>query len=123
MIRLSEKKLVKLYDLRDIGSDVKRALPGDLLVYHGHVVILERSYSFEGKRGDIIHATSGREIRGPAMGIQRARNVDLANFKGRLQRVLRHRDIWLLDNIIDKNKPKKRLRPIKLKTHAKKWQE
>ena len=65
--------------------------PSDLIVYEGHVVLLERLH--KGGRGDIIHATSGRELRGPGQGIQRARFVPLENFKGPILAVLRHIDL------------------------------
>ena len=65
--------------------------PSDLIVYEGHVVLLEKLH--KGGRGDIIHATSGRELRGPGQGIQRARFVPLENFKGPILAVLRHIDL------------------------------
>jgi hypothetical protein len=79
------------YHLRDIGARVQRALPGDLLVYEGHVVLLERRLP-QG-RGDIIHVTSGRDLKGPGLGLQRERNVPLSGFRGPLQRILRHKDL------------------------------
>lgn len=83
--------LAKKYHLLDIGPSVDRAMPGDLLVYDGHVVLLEK----KGKdgRGDVIHVTSGRDLRGPGNGIQRERQALLASFRGPVLRVLRHLDL------------------------------
>lgn len=88
---LSAPELAKKYKLLDIGSNLTRAMPGDLLVYDGHVVLLEK----KGKdgRGDLIHVTSGRELRGPGHGIQRERQAMLASFRGPVLRILRHLDL------------------------------
>ena len=53
----SPEVLARDYHLLDIGRDLTRAMAGDLLVYEGHVVMLEK----RGKdlRGDVIHVTSG----------------------------------------------------------------
>lgn len=91
MLNLSKKKLLHAYKLVDIGADERNAQPGDLLVYHGHVVLLERNY-FDG-HGDILHATSGSEIRLPGQGIQRKRRAPLASLRGPLRRILRHADL------------------------------
>ncbi len=91
MNELSAEHLAKRYAMLDIGNKVDRAMPGDLLVYKGHVVFLEK----KGKngRGDVIHVTSGRELRGPGHGIQRERHAELASFRGPVLRVLRHLDL------------------------------
>jgi cell wall-associated NlpC family hydrolase len=89
MLALSPAELKKRFSLVHIANgSVERAEPGDLLVYSGHVVIL----TSKGKhgRGDIIHATGGKDIREPGQGIQRERNVILESFRGPLLRVLRH---------------------------------
>lgn len=91
MNSLSPQELAGRYQLLDIGSSLTRAMPGDLLVYEGHVVLLEKKYP-DG-RGDLIHSTSGRELRGPGNGIQRERRADLANFRGPILRILRHLDL------------------------------
>lgn len=106
MLGYSSQTLKKRYKYIDIGRDVRRAEPGDLLVYKGHVALLEafssqeivklsqkvrkRTSSEMVIRGDIIHATGGREIRSPGAAIQRERFVDLAYFRGPVQRILRH---------------------------------
>jgi hypothetical protein len=91
MLALSKKKLKRNYKMIDIGSDSRVALPGDLLVYPTHVVMLEKNY-LDG-HGDIIHATGGGEIRIPGQGIQRKRRTPLASLGGPLQRILRHQDL------------------------------
>ena len=94
MLSLSSLALRRRYQLVDLASDLSRAAIGDLLVYDGHVVILERiaapTIGQEEWRGDVVHATGGREITGPGAGIQRARFADLAHFRGPLLRILRH---------------------------------
>jgi hypothetical protein len=65
-----------------------------MLVYDGHVVILERIHPAlkkgDGIRGDVIHATGGRDIKLPGQGIQRERFVEIAHLRGSLRRILRH---------------------------------
>ncbi len=92
MNNLSPQDLAGRYNFLDIGSSISRAMPGDLLVYDGHVVLLEKKYS-DGQHGDVIHSTSGRELRGPGNGIQRERRARLQNFRGPILRVLRHLDL------------------------------
>lgn len=91
MNNLSAPQLAKKYNLLDIGPNLSRAMPGDLLVYNGHVVLLEK----KGKdgRGDVIHVTSGKDLRGPGHGIQRERHAMLASFRGPVLRILRHLDL------------------------------
>lgn len=95
MRALSATALASQYQLLDLGSDPERAQPGDLLIYDGHVVILERRHADQpglpAGRGDIIHSTSGRAVRRPGEGIQRERFVSLGDFRGPLRRILRHR--------------------------------
>jgi hypothetical protein len=88
---LSAEELAKRYNLLDIGDRIERAMPGDLLVYQGHVVLLEKK-GRDG-RGDVIHVTSGRDLRGPGHGIQRERQAMLASFRGSVLRILRHLDL------------------------------
>ena len=93
MLELSAEALRRRYRLVDIGRDSRAAQPGDLLVYRGHVVILERVHPVESGqrlRGDIVHATGGRDIRLPGQGIQRERMADLGGLRGPLLRILRH---------------------------------
>ncbi|MEN9833999.1 MAG: hypothetical protein RL011_192 [Pseudomonadota bacterium] len=109
MLSLSSDALRQRYHLVDLGEDPARAEPGDLLVYDGHVVLLERLYPLQvaarvrggeavfGQgpiiRGDIVHATGGGPIRRPGEGIQRQRFVDLGRFRGVLRRILRHTEV------------------------------
>lgn len=98
MLQLSKQELFKKYRLMDVGTDVKALQTGDLLVYDGHVVMLE-ILAKELGYGDIIHATSGREIREPGQGIQRKRMALLSNFRGPLLKVLRHRDLMQIKSL------------------------
>lgn len=113
MSALSSAALKKKYHLLDLGSDVSKVRPGDLLIYRGHVVILEaltpmeivklqdsqssdksrNLYASLPIRGDVIHATGGGAIQTPGAGIQRQRFVDLRNFRGTLLRILRHESL------------------------------
>jgi hypothetical protein len=89
MLDSDRLSLSRKYQLIDIGQDASRSLPGDLLVYRGHVVLLLEKSSAD--RGRIIHATGGKDIRLPGQGIQTERNVLLAQYRGPLLRILRHR--------------------------------
>lgn len=90
MIRSTERQLENEYSLEFVGREPTIAQPGDLLVYRGHVVLLEKNHG-DGT-GDIIHATGSRDINGSGQGIQRARFVNIGVFRGRgpLQKILRH---------------------------------
>ncbi len=94
MRELSSATLRRRYNLLDLGRDVYAAGPGDLLVYDGHVVLLERIHARQGRdgvlRGDVIHATGGRDIKLPGQGIQRERYVEIAHMRGPVRRILRH---------------------------------
>jgi len=104
MLDLPTQKLLHQHNLRDVGLDPSRFLPGDLLVYRGHVVILEKLHGKDG-RGDIIHATGGRDLKGPGAGIQRERFVPLMSFRGSLLRVLRHVNLSLSNGGSDLKTP------------------
>jgi hypothetical protein len=88
LLELSPDKLVQQYGLKPVEIYLDDILAGDLLVYRGHVVIVERVH----ERGvaDIIHATGGKDLKVPGQGIQRERFVRVANFRGPLLRILRH---------------------------------
>jgi hypothetical protein len=91
MVNLSGMRLERDFGFMALAPDATRALPGDLLVYKGHVVLLERTHA--GGKGDIIHATGGRDIKEPGQGIQRERWADLGRFRGPLLRILRHKSL------------------------------
>lgn len=91
MLGLSTRTLLNRYHYRIVDIDNIMFKPADILVYKGHVVLLEK-YHKKG-RGDLIHATSGKDLKGPGLGIQRERQADLLNFRGPLRRVLRHRSL------------------------------
>lgn len=94
MLDLQGADLKDKYKLIDIPFTAGALINvGDLLVYRGHVVIVERVR--EGGRGDIVHATGGRDIKEPGQGIQRERHIRFSDFRGPLLRVLRHADLQL----------------------------
>jgi len=100
-------------DVVDWSADSLQA--GDLLVYRGHVVLVEKVHPTG--RIDLVHATGGRDVKGGGQGIQRERWVDAASFRGPLQRVLRHEKIQ--SNQIDRQysptpppQSRSRLRPV-----------
>jgi hypothetical protein len=118
MLDLDPKYLQKQYNFIDLGRNLERASPGDLLVYHGHVVFLEKIEKDRDQfRGDVIHVTSGKEVKGPGMALQRSRFADLANFKGALERILRHKDLSTTP-CCSQNK-QKAFRPIRAKPSQK----
>lgn len=97
MLDLSADGLKKRYGLVVVSEGyggISDAMPGDLLVYDGHVVMVERLRpkvaGLPEQRGDIVHATGGKDIKGPGEGIQRERFVELTNFRGPVRRILRH---------------------------------
>lgn len=94
MLELDAAALRRSYGLVDLGTRLDQSTTGDLLVYDGHVVMLERRREPRpGQpefRGDVIHATGGKDIKSPGEGIQRERFIDLARFRGPLRRILRH---------------------------------
>jgi len=119
MINLSADRLRRNYKLVDLGTEVALTQPGDMLVYDGHVVMLERLHGINRGvyRGDIVHATGGKDIRLPGQGIQRERFVELKQYRGPLRRILRHAALFSTKQpglSSDVNRPEKpRLRPIR----------
>lgn len=91
MVGLSPERLARNFGFLTLPAEVKSAQPADLLVYKGHVVMVERRH--EDGRGDVIHATGGRDIKAPGQGVQRERWADLAHFRGPLLRILRHKSL------------------------------
>ena len=88
MLELDASALSKKYNLRPVSIVEDGLIAGDLLVYRGHVVIVETAHNAES--ADIIHATGGKDIKLPGQGIQRERFVRIHHFRGELLRVLRH---------------------------------
>ena len=88
MLDLSAEKLEKTYQLRSVTTQLRGVIPGDMLVYRGHVVIVEAIHDRDS--ADIIHATGGKDIKEPGQGIQRERFVKISAFRGELLKVIRH---------------------------------
>lgn len=92
MLETSSLKLQKNYHLIHMGRFISQAQEADLLVFSGHVVLLE-SLNSNGK-ATIIHATRGQDIKGAGLGIQRVRNIHLNRYFGKpVRRVLRHEQL------------------------------
>lgn len=89
MLDLSSEALTRKYSLVPVGVDLEKVLAGDMLVYRGHVIVVETVH--EPGIADIIHATGGKDIKVPGQGIQRERYARLANFRGELLRIIRHK--------------------------------
>jgi cell wall-associated NlpC family hydrolase len=91
MKRARPEELATEYNLLHMGKDIRAAQPGDLLVYKNHVVLLA---SIDDKGyGEIIHAT--RFIKGrKSGGIAWDKQKRLATYRGKLQRILRHRGFY-----------------------------
>lgn len=94
MLDFDAQFLEKKYGLRPVSRTFDGLIAGDLLVYRGHVVIVEKVHDVDS--ADIIHATGGKDIRLPGQGIQRERFARVSSFRGELQRVLRHVKIDVL---------------------------
>ena len=75
---------------RYIGREARRVQPGDIIVYAGHVVMVTSVSARSSGVGDVIHATSGREVKGAGHGIQLQSNVKFEGFRGTIQRIFRH---------------------------------
>jgi len=86
-----DDELEKRFSWISLGRRIERILPGDLLVYVGHVVMVTGLQA--PGLGDVIHVTAGLQVRGPGQGIQRERSVLFDSFRGPLQRILRHKDL------------------------------
>ena len=110
MLDLTSEALARKYQLLDPGLDSSGIQIGDLLVYKGHVVMVEKVTS--PGRGDIVHATGGRDIKAPGQGIQRERFISFSSFRGPLLRILRHKAL-----VAPLNSSGSRLRPV-LKVRA-----
>jgi hypothetical protein len=91
LAELSGADLKRRYSLVDAGTQAALAQVGDLAVYRGHVVIVEKIH----KPGfaDIVHATGGKDLKGPGQGIQRERSVALESFRGGMLRLVRHQSV------------------------------
>ncbi len=95
MLQLSPQSLQKTWQLVTMPQQLRLIRPLDLLVYKGHVVMVE-AVNAKG-RGTIVHVTAGRELRGPGVALQRERQVEFAHFRGPLHRILRHRRLIRAD--------------------------
>ena len=65
-----------LYNLIDLGSSETRVMSGDLAVYPGHVVLVTKVYP-ETLKADIIHVTSGKDIKNAGEAVQSEKGISL----------------------------------------------
>jgi cell wall-associated NlpC family hydrolase len=86
--RTPARKLREKFGLVDIGRDVRKALPGDILLHPKHVVLVLEVR--EPGRGDILHVSRSIESDGRVGGVEVAENQDLRGFRGRILKILRH---------------------------------
>ena len=93
MRSFSKKRLLNDFNWVDLGAKASRAMPGDLAVYPGHVVMVMK-VDANNNSADIIHVTSGRDIKKAGEAVQAEHGVNIQNFRGPLQRLLRHKDIY-----------------------------
>ena len=75
------------FNLVDIGRDLHRARPGDLLLQDHHIVML---LALDGpNQGDLIHVS--RSVKhGRIGGIEILRRMNIAHLRGKVVRILRH---------------------------------
>ncbi len=115
ILELAPEVLEKKYKLRLLGTNVQQIIPGDMLIYRGHVTIVESVLASDS--GDIIHATGGKDIRLPGQGIQRERFVRFSTFRGDLLNIVRHSKLDQLNsNVVEGRRFK--LRRVEKKTVA-----
>ncbi len=103
ILEMDPAKLENNYHLSSLGTNIGQIIPGDMLVYRGHVVIVESIHSLDS--GDIVHATGGKDIKVPGQGIQRERFVQLSSFRGDLLKVVRHSKLAALIGSKDEGRP------------------
>lgn len=89
--RESVRSLEKTYGLVNIGSDLRDAKPGDLVLKKGHVIVL---IDIQHQLGtlDFIHASRGSK-RTPVGGIELRRGYNLRKVQRETIRILRHREL------------------------------
>jgi hypothetical protein len=115
MLNLSAEDLRRRYGLVDVGLDWQGLQPADLVVYNGHVVLVESVHKSD--QATIVHSTSGREIKGGGNGIQRARHVYLRDFRGPALRILRSVKLIKIPELPGQGSPRRagihpKLRPV-----------
>ncbi len=93
MRELAPDVIAKRFQWRSLGRQASRILPGDIVVFAGHVVLVTAVSANRTGYGDLIHATSGREVKGAGHGIQLQTNVRFEGFRGTIQRIFRHQTL------------------------------
>jgi hypothetical protein len=88
--RLDSRRFTPDVPFINLGRRLSDALPGDLLLYPNHIVML--TAHTRGGRGDIVHATR-LETRALG-GILQERDVNLLRMRGPLLKILRHRSLY-----------------------------
>ena len=88
-----DDSLQEQYGFVNVGTDLRDARPGDLLLKKGHVVMLiDLDYTL--RTVDFIHASRGSK-RTPVGGIELRRGMDMEKMQRDTVRILRHRDLVL----------------------------
>ncbi|MEN9834765.1 MAG: hypothetical protein RL011_958 [Pseudomonadota bacterium] len=86
-LRHMTQRALRSLNLVDIGRDLRKALPGDLLLQNSHVVLLLAKTG--AGRGDVIHVNRSFK-HGEVGGIEVLRDTELSRVSGRVVRILRH---------------------------------
>jgi len=86
-LRHMPRQALRALNLVDIGRDLHKALPGDLLLQHSHVVLLLARTG--PARGDVIHVNRSFK-HGEVGGVEVLRDADLSRVSGKVVRILRH---------------------------------
>lgn len=92
LARQSSRGLLKYYAMVDLGQDLTKAEPGDLLVFKKHVAMLSRVIS--ATNGDFVHATRFHRGRLRLGGVRWEQDRNIKRFRGRLVRILRHKSFF-----------------------------
>ncbi len=86
-LRHMSRTSLRSLNLVDIGRDLRKALPGDLLLQPSHVVMLLAKTG--AARGDVIHVNRSFK-HGEVGGIEILRDTELNRLSARVVRILRH---------------------------------
>lgn len=92
LLSRSVEDLERLYQVIDIPARPAAALPGDLLVFGGHVVLLLNQHG-DGS-GTVVHSAAYKKD--STVGGIAIEDIDLAKYAGGMRRILRHRIMYNL---------------------------
>ena len=92
-------KLDEIYNLIDLGNDPTRVQPGDLLLYRKHIVMV--TDVMDGGFANILHSTA-LDPKGFGGGIRTEAKISMSTFRGKLKKVLRHKNLHPKPQKLDK---------------------